>query len=130
MNCCPFVPRHISSKNPIGRWDGDVLVVDTVGFLPGLLTGQLLHGDQLHIAERFSVDTETMALKRDYMAVHPCKELMNVDYSVAGEETATESAPIRQASAESAPSSGVDRREANHPREGLTSAAIPSASSG
>jgi hypothetical protein len=98
----------------IGRWDGDVLVVDTVGFLPGLLTGQLLHSDQLHVVERFSLDTETMALKRDYMAedplhfigqqtgadtlfvadapfaVHPCKELMNVDYSVAGEETAAE----------------------------------------
>jgi hypothetical protein len=90
----------------IGRWEGDVLVVDTVGFLPGLLTGQILHGEQLHVVERFSLDPETLALTREYtaedtefftgqhsgsdtlyvadapFAVHDCKELMNVDYSV------------------------------------------------
>ena len=89
-----------------GSWDGDVLVVDTVGFEPGLLTGQLLHSDQLHIVERFSLEPETLALTREYTAedplhfigrhtgsdtlyiadapheVHPCRELMNVDYSV------------------------------------------------
>jgi hypothetical protein len=27
----------------IGRWDGDTLVVDTVGFLPGSLAGNLPH---------------------------------------------------------------------------------------
>ena len=95
----------------IGRWEDDVLVVDTVGFLPGLLTGQILHGDQLHIVERFSVDPEPMALTREYtaedplwfvgqhtgsdtlfvadspFAVHPCKELMNIDYSAEGSAT-------------------------------------------
>jgi hypothetical protein len=94
----------------IGRWDDDVLVVDTVGFLPGLLTAQVLHSGQLHVVERFSLDTESMALTREYWAedplyfvgrhtgsdtlyvadapfeVHPCRELMNVDYSIEGQE--------------------------------------------
>jgi hypothetical protein len=97
----------------IGRWEGDVLVVDTVGFLPGLLTGQLLHSDQLHVVERFSFDAESMALIREYAAddslhfigthtgtdtlyiadapyeAHECMELMNVDYSADGEAAAT-----------------------------------------
>ena len=94
----------------IGRWDDDVLVVDTVGFAPGLLTGQILHSDQLHVVERFSLNTESMALTREYWAedplyfigrhegsdtlyvadspfeVHQCRELMNVDYSEEGQE--------------------------------------------
>lgn len=89
----------------IGRWEDDVLVVDTVAFEPGLLTGQIVHSDQLHIVERFALDTEEMALTREYTAedplyftgthlgsdtlyvadapfeVHACQELMNVDYS-------------------------------------------------
>jgi len=93
----------------IGRWEDDVLVVDTVGFLPGLLTGQILHGSGLHVVERFSLDTEPMALRREYVAedpeyfvgrqtgsdtlyvadspfeVHACRELMNVDYSAEGQ---------------------------------------------
>ena len=92
----------------IGRWEDDVLIVDTVGFLPGLLTGQTLHSDQLHVVERFSLAPESMTLTRAYTAedplyfvgqltgsdtlysadapyeVHECKELMNVDYSVEG----------------------------------------------
>jgi hypothetical protein len=93
----------------IGRWEDDVLVVDTIGFLPGLLTGQLVHSDQLHIVERFSFDADENALTREYtaddplhfvgqhsgsdtlyvadapFAVHGCQELMNVDYSVEGQ---------------------------------------------
>jgi hypothetical protein len=52
----------------IGRWDGDTLVVDTVGFLPGRLAGTVPHSDQLHIVERFTLDPKTPALKRDYVA--------------------------------------------------------------
>ena len=39
----------------IGRWEGDVLVVDTVGFLPGLLGLEVAHGPDLHVVERFSL---------------------------------------------------------------------------
>jgi Family of unknown function (DUF6152) len=57
----------------IGRWDGDVLVVDTVGFLPGILNadGRLPHSDQLHVVERFSLDPATQALRREYVAEDP-----------------------------------------------------------
>ena len=55
----------------IGRWDGDALVVDTVGFLPVVLAGNVAHTDQLHVVERFTLDPQTMALKRDYMADDP-----------------------------------------------------------
>jgi hypothetical protein len=52
----------------IGRWDGDVLVVDTVGFLPGTLLGSTPHSAQLHVVERFSVDPATTTLKREVTA--------------------------------------------------------------
>jgi hypothetical protein len=55
----------------IGRWDGDTLVVDTVGFTPGIIAGTVPHSDQLHVVERFTLDPKTMALTRDYTAVDP-----------------------------------------------------------
>ena len=55
----------------IGKWDGDTLVVDTVGFTPGIIAGNVPHGAQLHVVERFSLDPATMALKRDYTAEDP-----------------------------------------------------------
>ena len=55
----------------IGRWDGDTLVVDTVGFLPGSLAGTVPHGTQLHVVERFTLDPQTFALKREYVAEDP-----------------------------------------------------------
>jgi hypothetical protein len=99
----------------IGRWEGDVLVVDTVGFEPGVLGGSVPHTAGLHVVERFSLDATTMSLRRDYVAedsayfteqylgydiVKPadvpffydtCKELTYVDYSQA-EEAAEASA--------------------------------------
>ena len=55
----------------IGRWDGDVLVVDTVGFAPGMLNGRLPHSDQLHVVERFRFDLKTRQLRREYTASDP-----------------------------------------------------------
>ena len=55
----------------IGRWEGDVLVVDTVGFLPGVLTGTTPHSERLHVVERFSLDPQTLALSRSYTAEDP-----------------------------------------------------------
>ena len=89
----------------IGRWEDDVLVVDTVGFAPGVLSPPILNSDRLHVVERFSLDAETMSLTRSYVAEDPvyfvgqytgsdtiyvadapfspdeCKELTFVDYS-------------------------------------------------
>jgi hypothetical protein len=52
----------------IGRWDGDVLVVDTVGFLPGMLGLEVAHGPNLHVVERFSLNTDGSVLTREYVA--------------------------------------------------------------
>jgi hypothetical protein len=57
----------------IGRWDGDVLIVDTVGFKPGVLSADtsMMHSEQLHVVERFTLDRERMALRREYVATDP-----------------------------------------------------------
>jgi hypothetical protein len=57
----------------IGRWEEDVLVVDTVGFEPGILSadGRLPHSEGLHVVERFILDTGTMTLRREYFAEDP-----------------------------------------------------------
>ncbi|HZF31702.1 MAG TPA: DUF6152 family protein [Gammaproteobacteria bacterium] len=52
----------------IGWWENDVLVVDTVGFLPGVLTGTTPHSAELHVVERFTLNPRTTALRREYSA--------------------------------------------------------------
>ncbi|MGD2168481.1 MAG: DUF6152 family protein, partial [Gammaproteobacteria bacterium] len=46
----------------IGRWDGDVLVVDTIGFTPGRIarTSDLMYGEGFHVVERFTLDPGAM----------------------------------------------------------------------
>ncbi len=71
------MPSHPANVAPsraghsIGRWDGDTLVVDTVGFSPGIIAATVAHSDRLHVVERFTLDPATMALKRDYTAEDP-----------------------------------------------------------
>ena len=55
----------------IGRWEGDVLVVDTVGFEPGVIAAPVKHSDQLHVVERFKLDPQAWTLTRDYVAEDP-----------------------------------------------------------
>jgi hypothetical protein len=55
----------------IGRWENDVLIVDTVGFAAGALTRGLPHSGELHFVERFSLDAESMALRREFVAEDP-----------------------------------------------------------
>jgi hypothetical protein len=55
----------------IGRWEGDVLVVDTVGFAPGLLRNNVPNSERLHVVERFWFDQETRQLRREYTATDP-----------------------------------------------------------
>ena len=52
----------------IGNWEDDVLVVDTVGFEPGLFNARMPYSDQLHMVERFSFDQESSELTRSYTA--------------------------------------------------------------
>lgn len=71
--------RHPGSIEPslsghsIGRWERDVLVVDTVAFAPGVLIPMagLMHSDQLQVTERFTVDAAHSTLKRDYTVTDP-----------------------------------------------------------
>lgn len=69
----PANVEHSLAGHSIGHWEGDVLVVDTVGFEPGILSadGRVPHSDQLHVVERFSLDPEKMRLRRDYAAEDP-----------------------------------------------------------
>jgi hypothetical protein len=50
-----------------------VLVVDTVGFLPGILSadGRVPHSDRLHVVERFERDPDSGGLRRRYVAEDP-----------------------------------------------------------
>lgn len=54
----------------IGRWEDDVLVVDTRGFLPGILSADTRtpHSDAFRVTERFWLDPENGALVREYEA--------------------------------------------------------------
>jgi hypothetical protein len=63
--------RPSRAGHSIGRWEGDVLVVDTVGFSPGVLNAPVRHSDKLHVVERFSLDPATMKLTRAYVAEDP-----------------------------------------------------------
>jgi len=57
----------------VGRWEDDELVVETVGFLPGILSadGRIPHSDQMRVVERFSLDPTGSALRRTYVAEDP-----------------------------------------------------------
>ena len=55
----------------IGRWDGDVLVVDTVGFQAGFFNGRTPLSAELHLVEQFSLDAEDSQLDRSYTATDP-----------------------------------------------------------
>jgi len=67
----PASAKPTRAGHSIGRWDGDVLVVDTARFLPGVLNGPVRHSDKLHVVERFSLDPKTMKLTRTYEADDP-----------------------------------------------------------
>ncbi len=66
----PVVIEPSLAGHSIGRWENDVLIVDTVGFKPGVLSADTstMHSDALHVVERFSLDRERGALRREYVA--------------------------------------------------------------
>jgi hypothetical protein len=57
----------------VGHWEGDVLVVETTGFLPGVLNAdaRILHGTRLRVTERFELDAAGQKLTRRYEAADP-----------------------------------------------------------
>ena len=55
----------------VGRWENDVLIVETTGFLPGVLNAPVRHSNRLRVVERFSLDPTTFKLTRTYEATDP-----------------------------------------------------------
>lgn len=57
----------------IGRWENDVLIVETRGFLPGILSADARtpHSADMIVIERFTLDTANGALVREFEAVDP-----------------------------------------------------------
>ena len=57
----------------IGTWEDDVPVVDTAGFMPGVLSHRIgiLHSDQMHVTERFYYDEARRERVRDYVVEDP-----------------------------------------------------------
>lgn len=57
----------------IGRWDDDVLVVDTVGFMGRVLIprADLMTSSDMHVEERFWYDEESRALVREFVVTDP-----------------------------------------------------------
>lgn len=55
----------------IGHWEGDTLVVDSVGFAPGFLNTPVPNSDRLHVVERFTLDPVKWSLTRAYAAEDP-----------------------------------------------------------
>ena len=70
MNLKEHPPNVKPSRagHSIGHWEGDTLVVDTAGFLPGFLNTPVRNSDKLHVVERFVLDPNKMALTRSYVA--------------------------------------------------------------
>lgn len=69
-------PANITPSNAghsIGHWDGNVLVVDTVGFEPGYLSTRTgtMYSEEMRVIERFSYDPQNMELHRSYVAEDP-----------------------------------------------------------
>ena len=73
------MPTHPETLAPsieghsIGSWEDDVLVVNTIGFMPRVLIPRtaLMTSDQMHVTERFALDEETRTLTRDYVVNDP-----------------------------------------------------------
>ena len=57
----------------IGQWEGDTLVVDTVGFLEGVLDSRngVKHSTELHVVERFSLSEDGKSLNRSWVGNDP-----------------------------------------------------------
>src|SRR6188508_1568209 len=71
MTAHPANMKPSRAGHSIGRWDGDTLVVDTVGFEPGSLAGSLPNSNKLHVVERFTLNPATLELTRGIVAEDP-----------------------------------------------------------
>jgi hypothetical protein len=73
MDSHPVGIEPSRAGHSIGRWEGETLVVDTVGFAEGYLDGRngVKHSDQLHVVERFTLSEDGKTLTRSYVGEDP-----------------------------------------------------------
>lgn len=56
----------------IGKWEGDTLVVDTIGFTEGYLNGNgAKYSEEMHAVERFTLSEDGKTLNRSYLINDP-----------------------------------------------------------
>jgi hypothetical protein len=67
----PANVERTRAGHSIGRWENDVLVVDTIGFAQGVLNPPIMSSEQLHVVERFTLDPNAMTITREYTATDP-----------------------------------------------------------
>src|SRR6185295_14475728 len=60
-----------NTGHSIGHWEGTTLVVDTVGFTPGVLQPPTRTSDKMHIVERFTLASDNNSIKREYTVEDP-----------------------------------------------------------
>ena len=67
-NIIPSLEGH-----SFGLWDGDSLVIDTIGFLPRAFIPResVMTSEAMHVVERISFDNESSTLVRDYVVTDP-----------------------------------------------------------
>lgn len=71
MTAHPDALEPSYAGHSIGNWEGNALIVDTVGFAAGVLSPPTRSSEQMHIVERFTLDTESWSLRRDYSVTDP-----------------------------------------------------------
>ena len=71
MTTHPANLKPSRAGHSIGRWEKDVLIVETIGFAPGVLSPPILNSDKLKVVERFSLDPGKNVLTRQYTAEDP-----------------------------------------------------------
>ncbi len=56
-----------------GWWEDDTLVVDSIGFAPNTIIPiqEIMHSDQIHVVERYRIDSESQRLYRSYTVEDP-----------------------------------------------------------
>lgn len=69
----PAVITPSRAGHSIGKWEGNTLVVDTIGFSAGYLEGRfgVMHSEQFHTVERFTFDPDEISITRDYVGDDP-----------------------------------------------------------
>jgi hypothetical protein len=137
----PADVERTRAGHSIGRWENDVLVVDTAGFAPGVLNPPIMNSEQLHVVERFTLDPNAMTLTREYTATDPvyytdaytgrdtigvadlayapdaCAELTFVDFSADGVAPDANSGGIGPPGAAAAPAAAPAAPAAAAPAE-------------